>query len=87
MTLGEVNEAGAYIASQVDHRAMIFFGMVNGEPGSDVARVTLIATGISDDEEMSRFTDPSAFSSRFSANRSEAPDLELPPFLRRTIIR
>ena len=89
MTLGEVNEAGAYIAQQVDHRAMIFFGMVNGEPGSDVARVTLIATGISDDEDMTRFTsDPDSFNSRFLSNRSEAStDLDLPPFLRRTIIR
>ena len=87
MTLGEVNEAGAYIAAQVDHHAMIFFGMVNGEPDSDVARVTLIATGISDEEEMARFSDPASFSSRFSSTRSEAPDLELPPFLRRTIIR
>ena len=89
MTLGEVNEAGAYIASQVDPRAMIFFGMVNGEPGDDTSRVTLIATGISDDEDMTRFTaDPGSFSSRYLNGRSEsATDLDLPPFLRRTIIR
>lgn len=46
MTLGEVNATGEFIASKVDHSAMIFFGMVNDKAMEDHARITIIATGI-----------------------------------------
>ncbi len=46
LTLGEVNAAGEYIASRVDRKATIFFGMVNNEKMADRVRLTLIATGI-----------------------------------------
>jgi cell division protein FtsZ len=86
MTLGEVNEAGEYIAAQVDHRAMIFFGMVNGDAKDDLTRVTLIATGIPDgDDESSEYLD-SSFGTQGSFPQNEV-DLDLPPFLRRSTIR
>ncbi|MSP79244.1 MAG: cell division protein FtsZ [Dehalococcoidia bacterium] len=46
MTLGEVNATGEFLASKVDHGAMIFFGMVNDKSMEDRARITIIATGI-----------------------------------------
>lgn len=86
MTLGEVNEAGEYIAAQVDQRAMIFFGMVNGDAKDDLTRVTIIATGIPDDgDDASAYLD-ATFATQASFPQSEV-DLDLPPFLRRTTIR
>jgi cell division protein FtsZ len=46
LTLGEVNAAGEFIASRIDRRAIIFFGMVNSDNMGDRVRLTLIATGI-----------------------------------------
>jgi cell division protein FtsZ len=46
MTLGEVNAAGEYIASRVDRKAIVFFGMVNNDKMADRVRLTLMATGI-----------------------------------------
>lgn len=46
LTLGEVNAAGEFIASRVDRKAVIFFGMVNNDKMADKVRLTLIATGI-----------------------------------------
>jgi len=93
MTLGEVNEAGEYIASQVDQRAMMFFGMVNGDAKDDLIRMTLIATGIPDEgADGYGYLDalgtggPPPYGFQGSFPREEA-DLDLPPFLRRTTIR
>ncbi|MEE2656361.1 MAG: cell division protein FtsZ [Chloroflexota bacterium] len=94
MTLGEVNEAGEYIASQVDHRAMIFFGMVNGDAKDDLIRMTLIATGIGDEgpdgygylEGAYPLSPTSSPGFQGSFPREEV-DLDLPPFLRRNTIR
>jgi cell division GTPase FtsZ len=54
MTLGEVNAAGEYIASRVDRKAIIFFGMVNNEKMADHVRLTLIATGIPESQNIMR---------------------------------
>ena len=94
MTLGEVNEAGEYIASQVDHRAMIFFGMVNGDAKDDLIRMTLIATGIGDEgpdgygylDGAYPLSPTSSPGFQGSFPRQEV-DLDLPPFLRRNTIR
>jgi len=50
MTFGEVNAAGEFIASRVDKRAAIFFGMVNHESMQDRVRLTLIATGLPEEQ-------------------------------------
>lgn len=86
MTLGEVNEAGEYIADQVDKRAMIFFGMVNGDAKDDLTRMTLIATGIPEEGADGYGYLDLAYGLQGSFPREEA-DLDLPPFLRRTTIR
>ena len=86
MTLGEVNEAGEYIAGQVDQRAMIFFGMVNGDAKDDLTRMTLIATGIPEEGVDGYGYLDAAYGFQSSFPREEA-DLDLPPFLRRTTIR
>ena len=54
MTLGEVNAAGEYIASRVDRKAIIFFGMVNNEKMADRVRLTLISTGIPESQNIMR---------------------------------
>ncbi|MBM3939833.1 MAG: cell division protein FtsZ [SAR202 cluster bacterium] len=46
MTLGEVNAAGEFIASKVDPKATIFFGMNNSPAMDDRVLLTVIATGI-----------------------------------------
>lgn len=46
LTLGEVNDAGKFIASKVSPKATIFFGMVNNDQMLDRVRMTVIATGI-----------------------------------------
>ena len=46
LTFGEVNAAGEFIASKVNPRATIFFGMVNNELMQNRVRLTVIATGI-----------------------------------------
>ena len=86
MTLGEVNEAGEYIADQVDQRAMIFFGMVNGDAKDDLTRMTLIATGIPQEGADGYGYLDAAYGFQGSFPREEV-DLDLPPFLRRTTIR
>ncbi|MEX2431608.1 MAG: cell division protein FtsZ [Dehalococcoidia bacterium] len=48
MTLGEVNAAGEFIASIVDDKAAIFFGMVTDASYDDRVSLTLLATGIPD---------------------------------------
>jgi cell division protein FtsZ len=48
MTLGEVNSTGEFIASKVDPKAMIFFGMGMDQKMDDNVRITIIATGIPD---------------------------------------
>lgn len=94
MTLGEVNEAGEYIADQVDQRAMIFFGMVNGDAKDDLTRMTLIATGIHEEgadgygylDAAYPLSPTSSPGFQGSFPRQEV-DLDLPPFLRRKTIR
>ncbi len=86
MTLGEVNEAGEYISAKVDQRAMIFFGMVNGDAKDDLTRVTLIATGIPDEADRDSSYQDMAYGSQGSFSQGEV-DLDLPPFLRRSTIR
>lgn len=46
LTIGDVNATGEFIASKVDHSAMIFFGMGNDSVMGERARITIIATGI-----------------------------------------
>ena len=58
LTLGEVNEAGAFIASKVNSRATIFFGMANNDSMQDKVRLTVIATGIPEMKNHSREYDP-----------------------------
>lgn len=48
LTLGEVNDAGEFIAAKTNARGTIFFGMVNDPQMIDRVRLTLIATGIPD---------------------------------------
>ena len=49
LSLGEVNATGEFIASKVDPKAMIFFGMVQDPAREDRSRITIIATGIPTD--------------------------------------
>jgi cell division protein FtsZ len=46
LTLGDVNATGEFIASKVDSKAIIFFGMNNDPTMQDKTRITVIATGI-----------------------------------------
>jgi cell division protein FtsZ len=61
LTLGEVNAAGEYIASRVDRKATIFFGMVNNDKMADRVRLTLIATGIPEAGNVMRTAGGSTF--------------------------
>ena len=54
MTLGEVNAAGEFIASMVDSKALIFFGMVSNPDMEDRVGLTLLATGIPDNSTPQR---------------------------------
>jgi cell division protein FtsZ len=58
MTLGEVNAAGEFIASMVDTKAIIFFGMVNNPEMEDRVGLTLLATGIPDKTVSERPSSP-----------------------------
>ena len=57
LTLGEVNAAGEFIASKVNARATIFFGMVNNDLMQNRVRLTVIATGIPEATNRSREQD------------------------------
>ena len=81
LKLSAVNQTGEFIASRVDQEAMIFFGMGNDPSFQDKVRITLIATGIpSDDHRVTRDLDDAL---RITSGAPGAPDLDLPPFLRR----
>ncbi len=58
MTLGEVNAAGEFIASIVDSKATIFFGMVSNPDMDDRVGLTLLATGIPDNTPAQRQSSP-----------------------------
>lgn len=53
LTLGAVNAAGEFISGKVDPRATVFFGMVNDATVTDRVRLTLIATGIPENNDSS----------------------------------
>ena len=82
LKLSAVNQMGEFIASRVDSEAMIFFGMGNEPSFGDRVRITLIATGIpSDDHGITRGLSDALRSG--SSGMPGAPDLDLPPFLRK----
>lgn len=86
MTLGDVNAAGEFVASQVSPNAMIFFGMVSAGAKTDKTQVTIIATGIpSTSATASRGALPlPAVAGRYV---DHPVDLDIPPFLRRPSLR
>ena len=51
MTLGQVNAVGKLIANSVDKRAIIFFGMATKKHLLGKSQVTILATGIPEDNE------------------------------------
>jgi cell division protein FtsZ len=83
LKLSEVNAAGEFIGSRVDPNAIIFFGMACEPSMKDRTHITVIATGIGPDaapgdhEGMPQPTWDIASPLR-------EPDLDLPPFLRKT---
>lgn len=84
MTLGEVNAAGEFVQSQVNSHAMIFFGMANNGNKKEHAQVTIIATGIPEENSQSFNIGSELIASpnkRYDDLASE--DLDIPPFLRR----
>ena len=90
MTLADVNAAGEFVRSQVNPNAMIFFGMGNLGGRQDKTQVTIIATGIPPLGGVSSAYD-TALTSVFDASERAAqgrePDLDLPPFLRKSLAR
>ncbi len=87
MTLGDVNAAGEFVASQVSPNAMIFFGMVNAGATTDKTQVTIIATGIP--SSTSAMGSRGALPLATVAGRyvDHPVDLDIPPFLRRPSLR
>ncbi|HLS90342.1 MAG TPA: cell division protein FtsZ [Limnochordia bacterium] len=82
--LFEVNEAAEIIAEAADPEAVIIFGAVIDETLQDEIRVTVIATGFSDNGgspgSLSQSTGPR---SRLDIKPFATDDLEIPAFLRR----
>lgn len=83
LKLSEVNETGEYISSLVDRNAMIFFGMVNDSALKTRTRITLIATGISDQASPMNALEANlrGLLDRKAVDTGQL-DLDLPPFLR-----
>jgi cell division protein FtsZ len=78
LTLHEINEASTLIHEQTDDEANIIFGAVIDETLDDEFRVTVIATGLGEEEKVHE-----RFSSLKVVPGDSSDNLDIPAFLRR----
>lgn len=85
LTLAEVQAASDTIGQVVDPGANIFFGMVTDPQMEDEVRITIIATGFpSSDILVSAREDELASLVAGTSFGEQDPDIDLPPFLRKS---
>jgi cell division protein FtsZ len=86
LTLAEVQTAADTISEVVDPDANIFFGMVTDPKMEDEVRITIIATGFPSMDTMvsSREEELAELVAGSAAYSERDPDIDLPPFLRKS---